>query len=60
VTCIAEAPVPIGRAAALYAWIRTVLVRPRQDRCRRLARIELTSFSRHMLKDIGLADRDVA
>jgi uncharacterized protein YjiS (DUF1127 family) len=55
-TCIAETPVRTGRAAAIVEWTRVLFARLLQDRCRRIARLELSNFSRHMLKDIGLGE----
>ena len=59
-TCIAETPVPIGRFAAIAGWTRALFARLRQDRGRGIARLEPGNLSRHLLKDMGLTDRDVA
>jgi uncharacterized protein YjiS (DUF1127 family) len=59
-TCIAETPVPTGRFAAIAGWTRTLFARLQQDRGRGIARLEPSNLSRHLLKDMGLTDRDVA
>ncbi|MGH6934125.1 MAG: hypothetical protein ACREEE_17045 [Dongiaceae bacterium] len=55
-TDICTSQVCTTRGSAIVAWVRAMLVRPGRSRQRRLARIELESWSHHLLKDIGLAD----
>ncbi len=55
-TRYAELSIATLRTPAIAAWARTLLARLRTGRSRRLGRLDPERWSRHLLRDVGLAE----